>query len=258
MKKFRKVLSALLFSFTLMAGSMTAFAAGDEIITTEVTASGKDITVTVNAEKDAAFTSGRFVVFYDDSKVTLENADGSNAFEVEDINTEYAENGKKGVSYACVSTEEYTNGGALLTLSFKAKDSAVGQDIVFETAVKESYNANQSLPQAGSAPVATEPIVVAVENPNPGSNNEQEEGKDSGNGAESGENHSDNGDSSKQVSGEVTSVAFNTDTDETKTDDSTAANLIAPETSDVSVVTFAGLMAVCGVAVVMLARRKKA
>ncbi|MGN0350988.1 MAG: cohesin domain-containing protein [Roseburia sp.] len=145
MKHVKKILCGLLFSFTLLAGSMPAMA-DENVIQTTAVADGKTVTVAVTAEKGTELTSGRVVVSYDKDMLTLKTVETANTWEAEDVNTEAEE----GVSYAFADSEGNNKGGDVITLTFLANDAANGKETTVKTEVKELYNKDDSLNQAGS------------------------------------------------------------------------------------------------------------
>lgn len=144
MKHLNKILCGLLFSFTLLAGSVPAMA-DEAVISTKADADGKTVTVEVTAEAGTEITSGRVVVSYDEDLLTLKTVETADVWEAEDVNTDTAES----VSYAFADTKGSKKGGDVMTLTFLAKDAANGKETTIQTEVKELYNADTALEQSG-------------------------------------------------------------------------------------------------------------
>lgn len=144
MKHLNKILCGLLFSFTLLAGSVPAMA-DEAVISTKADADGKTVTVEVTAEAGTEITSGRVVVSYDEDLLTLKTVETADTWEAEDVNT-YTE---ESVSYAFADAKGSSKGGDIMTLTFLAKDAANGKKATIQTEVKELYNADTALEQSG-------------------------------------------------------------------------------------------------------------
>ncbi len=145
MKHMNRLLCGLLFSFTLMAGSVPAMA-DENVISTKVSADGNVVTVKVTAEAGEELTSGRVVVSYDENALTLKAVETADAWEAEDVNTEETDS----VSYAFADGEGSDKGGDVMTLTFLAKEDANGKKTTIETEVKELYREDEVLAQAGA------------------------------------------------------------------------------------------------------------
>lgn len=144
MKHLNKILCGLLFSFTLLAGSVPAMA-DEAVISTKADADGKTVTVEVTAEAGTEITSGRVVVSYDEDLLTLKTVETADTWEAEDVNTDTEES----VSYAFADAKGSSKGGDIMTLTFLAKDAANGKKATIQTEVKELYNADTALEQSG-------------------------------------------------------------------------------------------------------------
>ena len=144
MKYLNKILCGLLFSFTLLAGSVPAMA-DEAVISTKADADGKTVTVEVTAEAGTEITSGRVVVSYDEDLLTLKTVETADTWEAEDVNTDTEES----VSYAFADAKGSSKGGDIMTLTFLAKDAANGKKATIQTEVKELYNADTALEQSG-------------------------------------------------------------------------------------------------------------
>lgn len=144
MKHLNKILCGLLFSFTLLAGSVPAMA-DEAVISTKADADGKTVTVEVTAEAGTEITSGRVVVSYDEDLLTLKTVETADTWEAEDVNTDTEES----VSYAFADAKGSSKGGDIMTLTFIAKDAANGKKATIQTEVKELYNADTALEQSG-------------------------------------------------------------------------------------------------------------
>ncbi len=168
MKRMKKSLYALLFSCTLLAGSVSAAAdtaaADQDAVKTEAEVSDRNVSITVSVKKDSKLTSGRVIVYYNVDEMTLENASVGNVWDVEDINTDYTEGSKKGVAVAWASAEENKDGGKTATINFLAKDSASGKEVVFETVVDELYVDNTPVDASAIKP---EEVKVQIGGSNP-------------------------------------------------------------------------------------------
>ncbi len=151
MKHLNKILCGLLFSFTLLAGSVPAMA-DEAVISTRADADGKTVTVEVTAEAGTEITSGRVVVSYDEDLLTLKTVETADTWEAEDVNTDTEES----VSYAFADAKGSSKGGDIMTLTFLAKDAANGKKATIQTEVKELYNADTALEQSGK----TEKVFV--------------------------------------------------------------------------------------------------
>ncbi len=146
MKHLNKILCGLLFSFTLLAGTVPAMA-DEAVISTKADADGKIVTVEVAAEAGTEITSGRVVVSYDKDLLTLKTVETADTWEAEDVNTDYEE----GVSYAFADVNGSKKGGDVMTLTFLATDAANGKEAAIRTEVKELYNADAALEQSGKS-----------------------------------------------------------------------------------------------------------
>ena len=144
MKHLNKILCGLLFSFTLLAGSVPAMA-DEAVISTKADADGKTVTVEVTAEAGTEITSGRVVVSCDEDLLTLKTVETADTWEAEDVNTDTEES----VSYAFADAKGSSKGGDIMTLTFIAKDAANGKKATIQTEVKELYNADTALEQSG-------------------------------------------------------------------------------------------------------------
>ena len=146
MKHLNKILCGLLFSFTLLAGTVPAMA-DEAVILTKADADGRIVTVEVAAEAGTEITSGRVVVSYDKDLLTLKTVETADTWEAEDVNTDYEE----GVSYAFADVNGSKKGGDVMTLTFLATDAANGKEAAIRTEVKELYNADAALEQSGKS-----------------------------------------------------------------------------------------------------------
>ena len=173
MKYLNKILCGLLFSFTLLAGSVPAMA-DEAVISTKADADGKTVTVEVTAEAGTEITSGRVVVSYDEDLLTLKTVETADTWEAEDVNTDTEES----VSYAFADAKGSSKGGDIMTLTFLAKDAANGKKATIQTEVKELYNADTALEQSGK----TEKVSVTPswkdENKNDDKDNDDKDNDD--------------------------------------------------------------------------------
>lgn len=172
MKRSKKMISALLFSGMLLAGTVPAAAAEGDVINADVESSGKTVTLTLELAENKELSSGRVVVFYDDELLTLSDETEGNLWDAEDVNPVYTEDGKTGVSYAWASKESSSAGGELVTLTFTAKDEADGETAAFEIVSAELYSGTEALPEAGEKVEKTAEIVF---NPAPEETETEEE-----------------------------------------------------------------------------------
>lgn len=127
MKKRNRIVCAILLCFLLMLNTMTAFAADEESpITGTISAEGTTVTVVLSIAENSGATDGHVMVEYDSNVLTLVSVDGSEFWDVEDINKDYEPNGNhRAVSLAFAKAQPLTEGGAILTVVFTAKETGV-------------------------------------------------------------------------------------------------------------------------------------
>ena len=88
MKRIKGIVCGLLLVLMLHVNTMPLFAASEvtttiaDIFTTNITTSGSQVTLAVGVKKDAGVTSGKIVVSYDESMMTVSSAKGNNIWEM--------------------------------------------------------------------------------------------------------------------------------------------------------------------------------
>lgn len=151
MKRKKGIVCGLLLVLMLHMNTMPLFAASEatttiaDIFTTNITTSGSQVTLTVGVKKDARVTSGKIVVSYDESMMTVSSAKGSNIWEMEDINTIADKDDKKAVSYAWVNSQFENAKGTMLTVTFQATTAAAGKEVSVQTNVAELYQGDNEV-----------------------------------------------------------------------------------------------------------------
>lgn len=145
MKRIKGIVCGLLLVLMLHVNTMPLFAASEvtttiaDIFTTNITTSGSQVTLAVGVKKDAGVTSGKIVVSYDESMMTVSSAKGNNIWEMEDINTIAAKDNKKAVSYAWVDSDLKNAEGTMLTITFQSTAAGAGKEVAVQTEVVELY-----------------------------------------------------------------------------------------------------------------------
>lgn len=237
MKRKKGIVCGLLLVLMLHINTMSLFAASEatttiaDIFTTNITTSGSQVTLTVGVKKDARVTSGKIVVSYDESMMTVSSAKGSNIWEMEDINTIADKDDKKAVSYAWVNSQFENAKGTMLTVTFQATTAAAGKEVSVQTNVAELYQGDNEV----SVPNRT--VTNTVKMP-------ADIGKNTENDMDKNKNQSGN------TSGDIATVSKN---DRTKLTAKAQAKKTGDETN------VAGYVLLLGAAVLVLAEtaRKK-
>lgn len=117
MRKKNGIILPILLCLCLMLNMATVYAAETDPLSGAMTIDGEQITVVVNLAENSGATNGEVQVSYDPAKLTLVSADGSDLWDVEDINETYE---AATVSAMYASAEAVNEGGAVLTLVFTA------------------------------------------------------------------------------------------------------------------------------------------
>lgn len=151
MKRIKGIVCGLLLVLMLHMNMMPLLAAPEaattiaDIFTTDITTSGSQVTLTVGVKKDAGVTSGKIVVSYDESMLTVSSAKGSNIWEMEDVNASADKDGKKAVSYAWVNSGNANAAGDMLTVTFQGTPAASGKEVTIQTDVVELYQGDNAV-----------------------------------------------------------------------------------------------------------------
>lgn len=151
MKRKKVIVCGLLLVLMLHINTMPLFAASEatttiaDIFATNITTSGSQVTLTVGVKKDAKVTSGKIVVSYDESMMTVSFAKGNNIWEMEDINTLADKDDKKAVSYAWVNSQLENAEGTMLTVTFQGTAAAAGKEVSVQTNVVELYQGDNEV-----------------------------------------------------------------------------------------------------------------
>lgn len=186
MKRIKGIVCGLLLVLMLHVNTMPLFAASEvtttiaDIFTTNITTSGSQVTLTVGVKKDAKVTSGKIVVSYDESMMTVSSAKGNNIWEMEDINTIATKDDKKAVSYAWVDSDLKNTDGTMLTITFQGTAAGAGKEVAVQTDVVELYQGDNvvsvpnktvtdtvKLPEDATA-VSEKTIIDQITNAQPG------------------------------------------------------------------------------------------
>lgn len=121
MSKKNRLLVCLLLSLTMLFSAITASAAETDALSGSMTMSGTTITVVVDLAEGSEATNGEVQVSYDSAKMSLVSAEGSDLWDVEDINETYSTDT---VSLMFASYEPVNEGGTVLTLVFTVAEDA--------------------------------------------------------------------------------------------------------------------------------------
>ena len=187
MKRIKGIVCGLLLVLMLHVNTMPLFAASEvtttiaDIFTTNITTSGSQVTLAVGVKKDAGVTSGKIVVSYDESMMTVSSAKGNNIWEMEDINTIATKDNKKAVSYAWVDSDLKNAEGTMLTITFQSTAAGAGKEVAVQTEVVELYQgdnvvsvptktvtATVKLPADTTTTVPEKTIIDQIKNAQPG------------------------------------------------------------------------------------------
>lgn len=152
MKRFNKVIACAL-SVLMVINPLSVHAEektyawkDDNCAISSSISSEKDIvTVQLNLSKDYGVTSGRAVIFYDENDMELQWNTSVGYWDMYDINESYEMDGRKGISYAFISTKAPHKDGTILTLCFKAKNPENGKTISVESDIIEAYAMDEGL-----------------------------------------------------------------------------------------------------------------
>lgn len=237
MKRKKGIVCGLLLVLMLHINTMPLFAASEatttiaDIFTTNITTSGSQVTLTVGVKKETRVTSGKIVVSYDESMMTVSSAKGSNIWEMEDINTISGKDDKKAVSYAWVNSQFENAKGTMLTVTFQATTAAAGKEVSVQTNVAELYQGDNEVSVSNRTVTNTVKMPVDI-------------GQNTGNDVDKNMNQSGN------TSGDVATVSKN---DRAKLTAKAQAKKTGDETN------VAGYVLLLGAAVLVLAEnvRKK-
>lgn len=237
MKRKKGIVCGLLLVLMLHINTMPLFAASEatttiaDIFTTNITTSGSQVTLTVGVKKETRVTSGKIVVSYDESMMTVSSAKGSNIWEMEDINTISGKDDKKAVSYAWVNSQFENAKGTMLTVTFQATTAADGKEVSVQTNVAELYQGDNEVSVSNRTVTNTVKMPVDI-------------GQNTGNDVDKNMNQSGN------TSGDVATVSKN---DRAKLTAKAQAKKTGDETN------VAGYVLLLGAAVLVLAEnvRKK-
>lgn len=188
MKRKKGIVCGLLLVLMLHINTMPLFAASEatttiaDIFTTNITTSGSQVTLTVGVKKDARVTSGKIVVSYDESMMTVSSAKGNNIWEMEDINTIAGKDDKKAVSYAWVNSQFENAKGTMLTVTFQATTAAAGKEVSVQTNVAELYQGDNevSVPNRTVTNTVKMPADIGQNTGNDVDNNMNQSGNTSG------------------------------------------------------------------------------
>lgn len=161
------LLSAVLAAAGLRFGGISAQAARQEVIHTELTGEGQNLTLRIELAADANVTSGRIQVFYPRKLAELSEVKSGAVWRVMDTDTDLKEGEKRGVSYAWADTKAQTEDGTLLSVTMKAKDGAVGKKITVETEVIELFAGDKEVEPAKRR-ISDSLTLESGENPKPG------------------------------------------------------------------------------------------
>lgn len=187
MKRIKGIVCGLLLVLMLHVNTMPLFAASEvtttiaDIFTTNITTSGSQVTLAVGVKKDAGVTSGKIVVSYDESMMTVSSVKGNNIWEMEDINTIAAKDNKKAVSYAWVDSDLKNAEGTMLTITFQSTAAGAGKEVAVQTDVVELYQGDNvvsvptktvtdtvKLPADTTTTVPEKTIIDQIKNAQPG------------------------------------------------------------------------------------------
>ena len=187
MKRIKGIVCGLLLVLMLHVNTMPLFAASEvtttiaDIFTTNITTSGSQVTLTVGVKKDTKVTSGKIVVSYDESMMTVSSAKGNNIWEMEDINTIATKDDKKAVSYAWVDSDLKNTDGTMLTITFQSTAAGAGKEVAVQTDVVELYQGDNvvsvptktvtdtvKLPADTTTTVPEKTIIDQIKNAQPG------------------------------------------------------------------------------------------
>ena len=187
MKRIKGIVCGLLLVLMLHVNTMPLFAASEvtttiaDIFTTNITTSGSQVTLAVGVKKDAGVTSGKIVVSYDESMMTVSSAKGNNIWEMEDINTIATKDNKKAVSYAWVDSDLKNAEGTMLTITFQSTAAGAGKEVAVQTEVVELYQGDNvvsvptktvtdtvKLPADTTTTVPEKTIIDQIKNAQPG------------------------------------------------------------------------------------------
>ncbi|NLK79088.1 MAG: hypothetical protein GX284_15565 [Clostridiales bacterium] len=187
MKRIKGIVCGLLLVLMLHVNTMPLFAASEvtttiaDIFTTNITTSGSQVTLAVGVKKDAGVTSGKIVVSYDESMMTVFSVKGNNIWEMEDINTIAAKDNKKAVSYAWVDSDLKNAEGTMLTITFQSTAAGAGKEVAVQTDVVELYQGDNvvsvptktvtdtvKLPADTTTTVPEKTIIDQIKNAQPG------------------------------------------------------------------------------------------
>ena len=171
MKRMKKSLYALLFSCALLAGSMPVAAetntADPDLVTTKAETTGSTVDLTVDVKDDTKLTSGRVIVFYDADALTLEEATTGGDWDLVDVNENYQEGNKKGVAIAWAAAEDVSDGSETAVITFQAKESAVGKEVIFTTVADELFKKDTALAVDELQPIVTPVKITSSADPGP-------------------------------------------------------------------------------------------
>ena len=149
MKKSYRILS-LLFAVLMLFSAIAAtpamvYAAENEVISTEVSQDSNGlVTIKVNIPNGTKVTSGRVVVKFDSSLLTLKNVSKDQNFDVDDL-----VQGEDSVDYAFANADEVNLTGSVLTLTLQgAKVPRVETTITTE--IVELYDGSEHITGAES------------------------------------------------------------------------------------------------------------
>ena len=187
MKRIKGIVCGLLLVLMLHVNTMPLFAASEvtttiaDIFTTNITTSGSQLPMAVGVKKDAGVTSGKIVVSYDESMMTVSSAKGNNIWEMEDINTIAAKDNKKAVSYAWVDSDLKNAEGTMLTITFQSTAAGAGKEVAVQTDVVELYQGDNvvsvptktvtdtvKLPADTTTTVPEKTVIDQIKNAQPG------------------------------------------------------------------------------------------
>lgn len=116
MSKKNRLLVCLLLCLIMLCNAFTVSAAEADPMSGTMSLDGDKITVVVDLAKDSQATNGEVQISYDSAKMTLVSTDGSDLWDVEDINEAYSTDT---VSLMFASAAPVNEGGTVLTLVFE-------------------------------------------------------------------------------------------------------------------------------------------